>query len=229
MTAHSRNQEFKFCSELGRNFDNVDRLHFVDNGKIAANFYKSPFEPPVEYQLYAHDSENERKKSSRISNAFVYRSTETITETKYNNKITAKTKKRVYKELMSNFFAYLICCEQDQAFQRVPFQVFCGDNSVFRYLVNHYNIDVNNVQSDDEWIDEIMMEVLRQLGIRNLNDISDGTVLISHLGSKRGHVEMSMSESDMDNSSVDSNKKTEKMEGNLNSLLMLAELATRKH
>lgn len=228
LTLTKRNQEFRFCAELGRSFERSDIDLFKENGKVAANFYKDPFEPPVEYEVYALNSNNEKKKSLRYSNTFVYRAVETSSETKYNNKVTARTKKKVYKELMPNFFAYLVCCKRDNKFKHVSFRSFCSETSVFRYLLSHYQVnDHADIIDNTVWIDNISNEMLRQLGIRYLNDIRDGSVLLSHTGGKRVHSEMDLFMDDNESSSIDSGRSVNTVKvDNLNSLMILAEVAT---
>jgi hypothetical protein len=179
MSPMSKTQPFKFCSDLGRYLDEIDRERFLNNGKLAANHSKLPLNQENVYELFVYDDNNEKQQNARSKTDFRYRAVETKAETLYNGKVTTKCKKRVYREVMPNFLSYISCCLMFNDFKNVKFGDFCLNQSVGKYKLETYNISLDtgsSVLSDNQWIESLISVIVQQLGIRGIAELRDGIV-----------------------------------------------------
>lgn len=175
---NSSNKKYKFCRNLGRNFDDIDRAHFINIGTKAANYFNPPFSPIMEYQMYKLDEAQQKVINSRMKTTDRFRAQETKSETKFNELVTSKCESFIFNDIQPLLISYLCCCLNDEMFRNVPFHVFCQESSHLKYSWKYFEKTFRTPPPTppnlETWMKVTMDNIVSICGFRSLNEIVDG-------------------------------------------------------
>jgi hypothetical protein len=175
---NSSSKKYKFCRNLGRNFDDIDRLHFINIGTKAANYFNPPLSRPIEYQMYKLDEAEHIMINSRMKTTDRFRAQETKSEIKFNEYITSKCESFIFNDIQPMLISYICCCLNDEMFRNVPFQIFCQDSSHLKYSWKYFerifDARLTTPLNIEIWMKTTMESIVKICDFRNLREIVDG-------------------------------------------------------